>query len=642
MPDYIAKTIQDAKSPLRVTDETTMLEGLTSRPVPNGNWNPKAPLDWAKNFGRRSRDTAKRLKDLVKLQEGDEGYFNVDHVRVPGVTIVRTREEARIVLERLYRADKSVLHACDTEVMDIELKTVGPVANGYVTCVSIYSGPDFDYGFGEKGTTLWIDNLDDAAGVLQEFKDWFENPDYLKVWHNYGFDRHVMWNEGIDCRGFAGDTMHMARLQDTSRAKQGQGRGYSLEALSDELLERRKKPMKEIFGIKRLRKDGTEGTLVDLPPVEVMQRDPQHRAAWITYSCYDAESTYLIRQELQKRLEKMPWIKGDEPQNLYHYYTMHMRVFGEVLTDMERRGVKVNAREYLPRVEEQARKDRAGHVQKIRRWAAKQIGPDGLALNPASSVQLCTFLFGGAPNEKTGVPTDRVRVFKVPREEIPDDAMEAYRARAAEESKGQPQEVKDDFDHMKAAQLKALCKEYGLKVSGKKAELQARLRGHFVALIQQDEQQDEQQDGATTTSSNEDIDQMSEGDLKDALVARGMVNPQGTRSQLVKQLLDDIAYTNELLSQALPKDQNGYEMISQKLQSEAKKKGAALAEIVEEAKHKSTAEPRNVDLTITSLGMKPSKYTTGGAPSVTADVLRKLAGDPFASEPKYGTVCVCC
>jgi hypothetical protein len=28
-----------------------------------------------------------------------------------------------------------------------------------------------------------------------------------------------MFNEGIDCRGFAGDTMHMARLWDTSLDK---------------------------------------------------------------------------------------------------------------------------------------------------------------------------------------------------------------------------------------------------------------------------------------------------------------------------------------------------------------------------------------------------------------------------------------
>ncbi len=54
----------------------------------------------------------------------------------------------------------------------------------------------------------------------------------LQVWHNYGFDRHMMRNKfGIECRGFAGDTMHMARLWDSSRA----GKGYSLQALSSDL-----------------------------------------------------------------------------------------------------------------------------------------------------------------------------------------------------------------------------------------------------------------------------------------------------------------------------------------------------------------------------------------------------------------------
>lgn len=66
---------------------------------------------------------------------------------------------------------------------------------------------------------IWIDNLGAAEGVLQEFKDWFEDPNIPKVWHNYGFDRHVLFNEGINCKGFYGDTMHMARLWDTSRGK---------------------------------------------------------------------------------------------------------------------------------------------------------------------------------------------------------------------------------------------------------------------------------------------------------------------------------------------------------------------------------------------------------------------------------------
>ena len=59
------------------------------------------------------------------------------------------------------------------------------------------------------------------------------------MWHNYGFDRHVMNNENINCKGFYGDTMHMARLWDTSRDKAtggGGGEGYSLESLSSELI----------------------------------------------------------------------------------------------------------------------------------------------------------------------------------------------------------------------------------------------------------------------------------------------------------------------------------------------------------------------------------------------------------------------
>ena len=34
------------------------------------------------------------------------------------------------------------------------------------------AGPAFDYGLGDgPGTCLWIGNLDDGCGVLQEFND---------------------------------------------------------------------------------------------------------------------------------------------------------------------------------------------------------------------------------------------------------------------------------------------------------------------------------------------------------------------------------------------------------------------------------------------------------------------------------------
>lgn len=49
------------------------------------------------------------------------------------------------------------------------------------------------------------------------------------MWHNYGFDRHILYNHGINIKGFGGDTMHMARLADPSRMR------YSLKSLTTEM-----------------------------------------------------------------------------------------------------------------------------------------------------------------------------------------------------------------------------------------------------------------------------------------------------------------------------------------------------------------------------------------------------------------------
>jgi hypothetical protein len=297
-----------------------------SKPKPGGNWNQDDPIGWAKNFGRRDPSKENELFAKAQLKAGDEGYFDVSSITVPGVTMVRTVEEAKIVMEKLMSPESErVFHACDTEVMDIDLKKVGPVGNGYVTCASIYSGPDFDYGLGDgPGTALWIDNLDESFGVLQEFKEFFEDGRFQTVWHNYGFDRHVMWNEGIDVKGFGGDTMHMARLQDTSRAKYGVGTGYSLEALTSDLLGRRKKPMKELFGVARLRKDGTAGSLVDVPPVEVLQRDPRFRSQWIVYSAFDAQGTWLLRETLHGMLEEMEWVSFLQMHICQKYFNLFL------------------------------------------------------------------------------------------------------------------------------------------------------------------------------------------------------------------------------------------------------------------------------------------------------------------------------
>ena len=163
------------------------------------------------------------------------------------------------------------------------------MGHGKVTCFSVYCGPQMDFGGGKA--RLWVDVLKGGREVLHAFKPYLESETILKVcqaactsalpalmagrqvWHNYAFDRHVFENEGIRPRGFGGDTIHMARLWNSSRTF----KGYSLESLTkdeevmndaldiegaDEGLYRAKQSMKELFAKPNIRKDGTDGKLV--------------------------------------------------------------------------------------------------------------------------------------------------------------------------------------------------------------------------------------------------------------------------------------------------------------------------------------------------------------------------------------------
>lgn len=131
------------------------------------------------------------------------------------------------MLEILRKYPKRV-HAWDTETIDVDIKEETPVGNGKVICATCFIGPDVNFG---NGPRLFIDNYADAKDLILEFKSYLEDPTYLKCWHNYGFDRHILYNHGINCLGFGGDTLHMARLVDPSRMPGS----YSLSNLSEAL-----------------------------------------------------------------------------------------------------------------------------------------------------------------------------------------------------------------------------------------------------------------------------------------------------------------------------------------------------------------------------------------------------------------------
>lgn len=135
-----------------------------------------------------------------------------------GTTMIRTVEDAKRAVAIL-RSVPDRIHAWDTETIDLDVRSESPVGKGRILCAQCFAGPDLDFG---NGPRLFIDNYADAEGLIETvFKDYLEDPSMKKVWHNYGFDRHIMANHDIDVKGFGGDTMHMARLADPSRLRYG-------------------------------------------------------------------------------------------------------------------------------------------------------------------------------------------------------------------------------------------------------------------------------------------------------------------------------------------------------------------------------------------------------------------------------------
>lgn len=360
--------------------------------------------------------------------------FAMKNLSIPSVTIVRTREEARKVIEIL-KSKSNRFHAWDTETLDIDPKEQSPVNHGRIICSSCFAGPDVNFG---NGPRLFIDNYAQSEGVIQEFKSYFEDSKYLKVWHNYGFDRHIFNNHGIDVKGFGGDTLHMARMYDTSKMPNE----FSLQKLSeiyhDELIKMRnhyltyiknnsnnsnqkdqeetdisslnqyesfndgklkKIDMKSLFQFKKTLANGGEGKSFIMPNIEQLHTDTKFIHNWVTYSVLDAEVTFYLRDIFQLLLQSLPCRTythknpvGEIYKNNYDLYLNYWRPFGELMTDMERNGIKIDV-EYLKKIQEDAESDIKQAEQNFIRWV-RSIQPEALEFNPGSTAQMQQLLFG--------------------------------------------------------------------------------------------------------------------------------------------------------------------------------------------------------------------------------------------------------
>ncbi|GER56591.1 DNA polymerase [Striga asiatica] len=321
------------------------------------------------------------------------------------VLVVDDISAAREVVRLLTTQYTHLIHACDTEVANIDVKEETPVDHGEIICFSIYSGPQADFGNGKS--CVWVDVLDGGGrDIIKEFAPFFEDPSIKKVWHNYSFDNHVIENYGLKVSGFYADTMHMARLWNASRRMEG---GYSLEALTGDrtVMENAKSgpdqmdvgkvSMKTIFGKKKMKKDGSEGKLVTIPPVEELQRT--ERKLWICYSALDSISTLRLYESLENKLKKAYWcVDGVYKGSMFENYQRYLQPFGELLVKMETEGMLVN-RLYLAEIEKVAKAEQQIAADRFRKWASKYC-PDAKYMNVGSDTQLRQFLFGGIQNRK--------------------------------------------------------------------------------------------------------------------------------------------------------------------------------------------------------------------------------------------------
>ena len=270
---------------------------------------------------------------------------------------------------------------------------------------------------------MFVDNFADAEGTINYFKDYMESETNLKCWHNYGFDRHILYNHGINTKGFGGDTMHMARLADPSRL----AFEYSLSHLSKiydvKITETKRKLIEHLteeykndeahlqslkhyqtlfqsknyktdlvtlFGTQRKLKNGGTAKVTTFPKLEEIHCDPSKINMWVEYSSFDAEITYFLRETLSSELCMLKTHSNDIP-TLYHLYLKYWLPFGELLTEIERVGIKLNL-PYLKEIQVKAQMDCSIHEKTFLEWV-HNIQEDAKEFNPNSTQQMAHLLF---------------------------------------------------------------------------------------------------------------------------------------------------------------------------------------------------------------------------------------------------------
>jgi DNA polymerase-1 len=127
--------------------------------------------------------------------------------------------------------------------------------------------------------------------------------------------------------------------------------------------------IKETFGFYKQLKDGTEGKILMFPDIEEMHTDERYVLPWVEYSTFDAEITYFLRETLAYQLCQLK-TNEEDMKDMCGVYSKYWLPFGELLTEMERNGFRIDTG-YLKEIELTAERDKIEYEQKFLSWVHK-------------------------------------------------------------------------------------------------------------------------------------------------------------------------------------------------------------------------------------------------------------------------------
>lgn len=228
------------------------------------------------------------FKKEAPKQELDESKVNYELIKSPG-------HLAKVVNVLLSR--KEICFDTETDGPDPVSANLVGIALSAMAGSGYYVPINVDGGLDEK----------EAIELLRPL---FENPETLKVAHNYKFDYLMLSRAGIKIRGSAFDTMVAAYLVDATQK-------LKMDKLSKQLLNYKPVPIEELIGKGRAQK-----SMADLNIEDVYM-----------YACEDADITLRLYEVLNKQLKK------DELEEIAYQVDYPLM---EVLADMEYKGVKLD------------------------------------------------------------------------------------------------------------------------------------------------------------------------------------------------------------------------------------------------------------------------------------------------------------